>query len=253
MSSDDTGDSSGSERLNEIIAEYLQGIESGDPSDREGLMEQHPELANDLRSFFADHDGMKELGEPVERGQEAEGGTSKSEWASLPFRRYATARDLADELARYLTGEPIRARPVSRLGRFARWCKREPKVAALTGSVLVLMVFVAVGSSVAAILLREERNVAVANLERAELAEETALANARQMKEEKERANLQAGLARRGELTARRYLYGTHINQAHQAWEAGHIRRVLDLLEAQIPRPGQEDLRGFEMVFPLAA
>jgi adenylate cyclase len=51
--------------------------------------------------------------------------------AKAPARRYATAGELADDLRRYLRGETIRARPVGRLGRLARWCYRNPLAAGL--------------------------------------------------------------------------------------------------------------------------
>jgi WD40 repeat protein len=54
-----------------------------------------------------------------------------------PARRYATAKELADELERFLTGRPILARPVSATGRLWRWCRRNPMMAGLTGLVLV--------------------------------------------------------------------------------------------------------------------
>ena len=59
--------------------------------------------------------------------------------AKEAHRPYATAADLAADLRRFLRGEPTRARPAGRAERLLRWARRNPRVAALsTALVLVL-------------------------------------------------------------------------------------------------------------------
>jgi tetratricopeptide (TPR) repeat protein len=56
-----------------------------------------------------------------------------------PHRRYADAGALADDLARFLAGEPIRARPISTVQRGIKWARRRPAIAGLTGVVATMM------------------------------------------------------------------------------------------------------------------
>ena len=67
-----------------------------------------------------------------------------------PGRRYASAAALADDLNRWLAGEPVEARPVGRAVRLWRWCRRSPAVAALTIAVSMLAVVVLLGALLAA-------------------------------------------------------------------------------------------------------
>ncbi len=75
-----------------------------------------------------------------------------------PARRYATAAELADDLQRYLKGEPILARPIGTPERIWRWCKRNQRVAALLGAVAVLLILITAGSTTAAIFINNSRN-----------------------------------------------------------------------------------------------
>jgi tRNA A-37 threonylcarbamoyl transferase component Bud32/thiol-disulfide isomerase/thioredoxin len=47
-----------------------------------------------------------------------------------PARRYATAAELAEDLRRFLDGEPVRARPMGLAERWLRWARRHPSAAA---------------------------------------------------------------------------------------------------------------------------
>jgi WD40 repeat protein len=66
-----------------------------------------------------------------------------------PARRYATAGELAADLARSLRFEPIQAKPPSPAVRAWFWCRRRPAVAILSGSVFLLLLILALGSSAA--------------------------------------------------------------------------------------------------------
>jgi WD40 repeat protein len=73
-----------------------------------------------------------------------------------PGRRYASAALLAEDLERWTDREPILARPVGVPEKVWRWCRRHPAVAALAGTVVVLLTVLGVSSTVAA--LRLERS-----------------------------------------------------------------------------------------------
>jgi WD40 repeat protein len=87
-----------------------------------------------------------------------------------PERRYASGQELADELGRFLRDEPIRARRLSRLARGLRWVWRHPAVSILGVSVLLLLVVVAVGSSIAAWRVATARRAEFSERQKAEVA-----------------------------------------------------------------------------------
>jgi serine/threonine protein kinase len=91
-------------------------------------------------------------------------------------QRYTSAQAMADDLDRFLRGEPVEARRSTALGRLTRWCARNPVLAALGSAVLLLLVAVAVISASAAVKLKRERDNALAATQRA--GEQTAIVKA---------------------------------------------------------------------------
>ena len=60
--------------------------------------------------------------------------------AKEPNRRYVSARDLAEDLRRWLAGKPIAARPVSRAERTWKWVQRNPLLATLAAALLISLI-----------------------------------------------------------------------------------------------------------------
>jgi WD40 repeat protein/serine/threonine protein kinase len=125
-----------------------------------------------------------------------------------PKRRYGSAAALADDLQRFIDDEPIQARRVSRRERLWRWCRRNPGVTVLTVALVLVFLVGFVGVAWKWQEAEREKDLATKEADR-----------------------------------ARRLVYAADMNQVQQAWDAGNLRRVWDLLERQRP---QEDLHGFE-------
>lgn len=118
-----------------------------------------------------------------------------------PARRYGSAQELADELHRFLHGEPIVARPISRVERGWRWCRRNPLPAGLLAMCLGLFVALVAGSLVWGFRESVLRGYAEEEGQRAREAEQRALqkeqqATAARRDAEQAAATLQRNLAR---------------------------------------------------------
>ncbi|MAT72727.1 MAG: hypothetical protein CMJ58_24875 [Planctomycetaceae bacterium] len=143
-----------------------------------------------------------------------------------PNRRYAGADALAAELRRFLAGEPIVARPLSRLARLARWTRRKPTLAAVAALTAIL----AVGGPVAAIVINGQRRQLDANvheLDQLVIQEQQALANLRRDNATlKEKLAESAGSAKsqvRRELANWRQALITDILREHYDDQAGGV------------------------------
>jgi WD40 repeat protein len=167
-----------------------------------------------------------------------------------PQRRYASAADLADDLRAFQERRPIKARPVGRLGRAWRWCRRNPVVA---GLLTALFLVLAVGLAGVSWKWREaedekeqkeyQRQQAEAarqaeqrEKQRAQKAETVAKNRAAAEKRAREQAQTDRDKARRAQRRAEEAAYLRAIALADREFFANHVSRSIRLLE-ECPRP----------------
>ena len=131
-----------------------------------------------------------------------------------PERRYDSAQALADELKRFMKGEPISARPISSAERTVRWCRRHPAIASLAATVVAAL------TATSVIFYSSGRRI-----EHARALEQAA------------------------RVEAEENLYASNMNwiSSSATMPAGtDLRTALLLLNAARPKSGERDLRGFE-------
>src|SRR5262249_38960980 len=142
-----------------------------------------------------------------------------------PHRRYASADELADDLARLLAGRPVRARPVGLLGRGWRWGRRNPAVAALLAALACALLGGTVISACLAWWATDEAREARAQTKAAE-------ASADRADREKATADRERLAAEREKTAAERQLYLARIVLAWIAYRDNDLKQMDELLAA---------------------
>ncbi|MEY4672567.1 MAG: Serine/threonine-protein kinase PrkC [Planctomycetota bacterium] len=97
--------------------------------------------------------------------------------ALAPADRYPTAAALADDLRRFLAGEPIHARPLSAVQELWRWCGRNRALAGATGLAVVALLLATVVGWTSYLETEQSRARAVENARTARIESDRANAN----------------------------------------------------------------------------
>jgi WD40 repeat protein/tRNA A-37 threonylcarbamoyl transferase component Bud32 len=136
-----------------------------------------------------------------------------------PEKRYPSAEDLAQDLERYLAGEPVRARPAGLIERGLNWVRRRPARAGLLGMVVLM------SGGLVALEFVHRRDL------------ESALGEAR--------GELMATAAER-EREFRRHQYAADMRVAFQSWRRGDLHQMRGHLDRYSLYTTEDDVRGFE-------
>ena len=86
-----------------------------------------------------------------------------------PENRYSTAQEVSDELKRYIENRPIVARPLGKVQRFVRLCKRNPGAFTAVSTIIASLVLGMIVSAFFALQSMDRERIAKESLDRAEI------------------------------------------------------------------------------------
>ncbi|MHC4995740.1 MAG: WD40 domain-containing protein [Planctomycetota bacterium] len=165
-------------------------------------------------------------------------------------RRYQSALELAKDIEHYLRDEPISARPPSLTYQVRVFARRNKGVVTGVAAVFGALLLGLAGMSYLYVDTNRARNAEAAQREIADREKEAALEARQQADQAKDEAEAATRRVSEQRDTINRNLYFAQMNLAGQA--AGlpsGLRRVEQLTGAWVPKPGEEDLRGWEWYY----
>jgi WD40 repeat protein/serine/threonine protein kinase len=152
-----------------------------------------------------------------------------------PGRRYGSAEALAEDLRRFQTGKPIRARRVSAPERAWKWARRRPLIAALVCGMVLSVVL-----GFAGVTWQWQEASQARDIARAE-------------ERDKEQQRLQAEAARAEAVIERQRaqvaLYFSRTVQSQLQFRVNNLPGAVASLNKCVPTDGQDDRRGWEWYY----
>ncbi len=153
-------------------------------------------------------------------------------------RRYATAQLLAEDVERFLNGEPIVARPARAMERSVKWVRRHPMPAAF------------IVSSVVALLAMAGMGLGLYYNSKLDLANTQLLSTNQQLAEASGQLEIAVKDAKAERASAHRHLYASRMALIQVAQQNDQPARIVQLLRSVIPETEQQDdLRDFEWFY----